>query len=169
MEMESQMQCGTWELVDRPKGRKIVGSKWVFDLPLNADNTIRKWKARLVARGFSQTQGVDYNETWASVIKKESIRFILALAAIHDLGLYQDDVGTAYLNADIEEDTVIYMHQPRGFEEAGKVCRLRKALYGLKQAGRLWGKHLHADLISMGLEQLHPTPAYTSGAMGTGC
>ena len=49
-EMESQMKCGTWELVDRPRGRKIVGSKWVFDLPLNVDNTIRKWKARLVAR-----------------------------------------------------------------------------------------------------------------------
>ena len=169
-EMESHMQCGTWELEERPRGRRVIGSKWVFTLPLNADNTIRKWKARLVAQGFSQTAGVDYKETWSPVVKKESVRFILAMAAVHNLDLFQDDVSTAYLNADIEEDTVIFMRQPKGFTEPGMVCRVRKALYGLKQSGRLWNKHLHADLTDMGSSSCKLTLVCTSGEMEkSGC
>jgi hypothetical protein len=157
-EINSHMECGTWEIEKRPRTQKVVGSKWVFSLPRNSDGTIKKYKARFVARGFSQTKGVDYKEIWSPVINMKSIRTILAMAAAQDLDLYQDDVGTAYLNATMEEDVNVYMEQPKGFANGRGVCKLRRAIYGLKQSGRLWNKTLHTNLKSMGFRQLEADP-----------
>ena len=79
---------GTWELVERPKDRKLVSCKWVFKVKHNADGTVDRYKARLVARGFTQTEGVDYHDTYAPVVKMTSIRVLLSIVAIHDLELH---------------------------------------------------------------------------------
>ncbi len=99
-----------------------------------------------MARGFTQTFGVDYNETFAPVAKFVSIRCILALAAIEDMEIHQMDVKTAFVNGDLEEE--IYMEQPEGFTHEGEhlVCKLHKSLYGLKQSPRAWNQKLNTFL-----------------------
>ena len=104
---------------------------------VKADGSIDRYKARLVAKGFSQLEGTDFDETFAPVARLSSIRALLALGAHYDWEIHQMDVKTAFLNGDLDEE--IYMTQPEGFVQPGKVnmvCKLRKALYGLKQAGR---------------------------------
>jgi hypothetical protein len=103
----------TWSLVPLPKGRKPISCKWMFKIKHGANNEVGRCKARLVARGFTQTFGVDYNETFAPVVKFVSIRCILALAAIEDMEIHQMDVKTAFLNGDLEKE--IYMEQHEGF------------------------------------------------------
>ena len=130
-EMDSIDKAGTWILVPPPPGRSAIGCKWVFKTKRGADGSIVKHKARLVANGFLQRYGVDYDETYAPVARYPSIRAILALAAHYDWELLQMDVRSAYLNGELEED--IYMEQPEGYVAAGQeqlVCKLSKALYG---------------------------------------
>lgn len=129
----------TWEIVDRPKNREVIGVKWVYKSKLNPDGSIQKYKARLVAKGFKQKPGVDYYETYAPVARLETIRTVIALAAQKKWKLYQLDVKSAFLNGYLEEE--IYVEQPEGFSVEGgenKVFKLKKALYGLKQAPRAW-------------------------------
>ncbi len=97
-EYESLMKNGTWQLVDLPPGRNLVGSKWIFKIKRNADDTINRYKARLVAQGFSQKEGSDYNEVFAPVAKYSSIRVLLALVNSLNLDLHEMDVKTAFLN-----------------------------------------------------------------------
>ncbi len=101
-----------------PKDRKPISCKWVFKIKHGVDGELERYKARLVARGFTQTFGVDYNETFAPIVKFVSIRCILALAAIEDMGIHQMDVKTTFLNGDLEEE--IYMEQPEGFTQEGE-------------------------------------------------
>jgi hypothetical protein len=111
---------------------------------------VERYKARLVERGFTQTYGVDYNETFAPVAKFTSIRSILALAALEDMDIHQMDVKIAFLNGELEEE--IYMEQPQGFVHQGGehlVCKLQKSLYGLKQSPRAWNQKLDAFLKSI--------------------
>ena len=99
----------------------------------------KRYKARLVVKGFQQKQGVDYNEIFSPVVKMTTIRLVLGIVASEDLHLEQMDVKTAFLHGDLDED--IYMMQPEGFPIVGKenlVCKLKKSLYGLKQAPRQW-------------------------------
>ncbi len=118
----------TWDLVRRPKNRQLVTCKWIFKI-----KSCGRYKARMVARGFSQEYGIDYLETYAPVSRLASIRMILSLAAKYKLHLQQMDVQTAFLYGDLEEE--IYMESPEGLPvEPGQVCKLRKSLYGLKQA-----------------------------------
>lgn len=138
-EMNALRKNNTWEIVDLPRDKKIVGCKWVFSVKYKADGSIERYKARLVAKGFTQTYGIDYQETFAFVAKINSIRVLLSLAINSNWPLHQLDVKNAFLNGDLEEE--VFMRLPPGFEERlglDKVCRLRKSLYGLKQSLRAW-------------------------------
>lgn len=142
-EMQSLAQHHTWDLVDLPPGKKLIGSRWLFKVKRNADGSVNKFKARLVAQGFTQKYGVDFNETFAPVAKQSTVRTVLAIAAGKDLEAEQVDVDTAFLFAPIDDE--LYIKQPDGFEDAehpNKVCLLRKSLYGTKQAARQWNKTL---------------------------
>ena len=126
---ESIMHNHTWEIVDLPPGAKTIGCKWIFKRKLKSDGSIEKYKARLVAKGFKQKKGVDYLDTFALVTRISSIRVLIALALVHNLGIHQMDVKTAFLNGELEEE--IYMDQPEGCMVLGdekKVCRLVKSL-----------------------------------------
>ncbi len=148
-EYDSLLINNTWSLVPFPKGRKPISCKWVFKLKHGVDGEIERYKARLVARGFTQKIRLDYNETFAAVAKFVSIRCILALAAIEDMEIHQMDVKIAFFNGDLEEE--IYMEQPKGFTHEGEhlACKLHKSLYGLKQSLRAWNQKLDPFLKSI--------------------
>jgi hypothetical protein len=101
---------GVFKIVPHPRNRKIVGSRWVFRVKRGPDGSIQRYKAHIVAQGFTQTEGVDYDETFAPVAKFASFRIILAMAAEQNLEVYQMDVKSAYLNGDLKEE--IFMHPP---------------------------------------------------------
>ena len=141
-EMDQLQRLGTYELQNLPTGRKAIGCRWVFLIKRDTDGSILKYKARLVAQGFSQIPGQDFMATFAPVMRLETFRSLLAFAAVNDYEVHQMDVVGAYLNGELEEE--IYMVQPPGFEDgSGRVCHLIKALYGLKQAGRVWNTKLN--------------------------
>lgn len=144
----------TWLLVEPPPNTNIVGCKWVLKLKAMPDGSV-KYKARLVAQGFTQKPGVDYDETYSPVVRFASLRALFALAAHYDWEVHHMDVKSAYLNGKLEE--TIYMRQPEGFVEKGKerlVCLLKKGLYGLKQAGRCWNHTIDPALRALGLTPL---------------
>ena len=127
----------TWDLVELPEGRTAVGCKWVFKVKHNGEGKVVRFKSRLVAKGYSQRHGIDFEETFSPVVRFSSIRTLLALAMQKDMIVHQMDVVTAFLNGELDEE--IYMQQPDGYQVSGKenlVCRLKKSLYGLKQAPR---------------------------------
>ena len=136
-EMKSLMQNEVWDLVQLPNGRSAVGCKWVFKKKSDAEGKVERYKARLVAQGFAQKYGQDYDETFSPVVRFESVRTVIALAAKYGLKLHQMDITTAFLNGDLKER--IYMKQPEDYAIKGNkklVCRLKKSLYGLKQSPR---------------------------------
>ncbi|KAI3509130.1 hypothetical protein L1887_24156 [Cichorium endivia] len=138
-EMDSIERNDTWELVDPPLDKKPIGVKWVFKTKLNEKGEIDKYKARLVVKGYKQKYGVDFNEVFAPVIRLETIRLVLALAAQQGWEVHQMDVKSAFLNGFLNEE--VYVDQPQGYikrGQEGKVCKLKKALYGLRQAPRAW-------------------------------
>lgn len=138
-EHDSLVKNETWKLVDRPKDRNVVNNRWIFKVKQNSDGSVERYKARLVARGFTQEYGFDYLETFSPVVRFTSIRLILAEAAQRKMQLKQFDVRTAFLNGDLIEE--IYMEQPTEFTDiSDKVCKLQRSLYGLKQASRCWNK-----------------------------
>ena len=137
----------TYTLEDLPNDRKVVGCKWVYRVKRDTNGKIAKYKARLVAQGFSQVAGVDYVDTFAPVIRLESLRVLFAIAIILDFEIDQADVVGAYLNSKLEE--IIYMKQPEGYEDGtDRVWLLLKSLYGLKQSGRAWNHTINAFLIN---------------------
>ena len=145
-EIDALAKNETWDLVDLPPGRKAVKSKWVFKLKSDG-----RFRARLVAKGFTQIPGLDFDETFSPVARFESLRLLLALAALEDWHIHQMDVKSAFLNGELEEE--IFMEQPKGFVVAGqeaRVCRLKKAIYGLKQASRAWNLQFHGVLLGLG-------------------
>jgi len=138
-EMKSMSANKVWDLKEISKGAKIVGCKWVYKTKCDSKGNIKRFKARLVVKGFTQREGIDYNETFSLVSCKDSFRIIMALVAHYDLELHQMDVKTAFLNGDLYEN--VYMSQPKGFVVEGKEnlgWRLKKSIYGLKQASRQW-------------------------------
>ena len=157
--MTSLQDNDVWELVESPQNRKPVGSKWVFKAKTDADGHVERYKARLVAQGFSQKFGTDYDETFSSVARLESVRALIALSVQQSLKLHQVDVTTAFLNGELEEE--VYMKQPEGFVVLGKehlVCKLKKSIYGLKQSPRCWNTALHNQLKKMGFVQTATDP-----------
>jgi hypothetical protein len=150
-EYQSIIKNEVWEIVPRPKSKAVVSSKWLFKIKHVVDGSIEKYKARFVACGFSQKEGIDYEETFAPVARYTSIRTIIALAAKMKWKLHQMDVKTAFLNGVIKEE--VYIEQPQGFEVEDRkthVCKLKKALYGLKQAPRAWYGRIDGFLTSFG-------------------
>ena len=151
-----------WELVKRPDPRKhnIIGTKWIYRNKQDENGLVVRNKARLVAQGYTQVEGIDFDETFAPVARLEAIRILLAYANHHDIILYQMDVKSAFLNGKLEEE--VYVAQPPGFEDPkhpDKVFRLNKALYGLKQAPRAWYDTLKEFLMKKGFKpgSLDPT------------
>jgi hypothetical protein len=148
-EMLSIVAHETFQVVDLPDAQtNIVSSKWVFAIK-QENGWVTRFKARLVARGFTQQHGVDFEETYSSVARLKTVRCFLAVVAIRDLELELMDVETAYLNAPLKER--VYMKQPQGYHQGSdnSVWLLKKALYGLRQSGREW--HLHVDQFIMSL------------------
>jgi len=126
-----------WELVDLPPDHKSMGNKWVFKIKQWADGSIDKFKVRLVAKDFTQIEGIDYEETFSTIVRFASIRLLVALVAHLDLELFQMDVKNAFINGNLEEE--IYMDQTIGFEsndQEDKDCRLKRSIYGLKKSSR---------------------------------
>lgn len=163
-ETSSLIKNQTWELTTLLDGHSVVPCRWVFKSKLQSDGTIKRYKARLVARGFSQIQGIDYFETFSPVVRYESVRAILAVVAKHNMELMQFDVKTAFLNSSLKED--IYMQQPEGYEDGSdRVCHLKKGLYGLKQSPRNWNNEFNNFVISHGLRQSEADPCvFVKGA-----
>lgn len=144
----------TWELVERPAGKKVISVKWIYKIKTDECGQIQKLKARLVARGFTQTYGEDYGETFAPVSRHDTIRTLIAVAAQNKWKLHQMDVKSAFLNGEITGE--VYVEQPPGFEVEGAgqmVYRLKKALYGLKQAPRAWYSKIDAYFMSQGCKR----------------
>ncbi|GJS54493.1 retrovirus-related pol polyprotein from transposon TNT 1-94 [Tanacetum coccineum] len=137
-----------WTLVDLPNGKRAIGSKWVFKNKKDERGIVIRNKARLVAQGYTQEEGIDYDEVFASVARIEVIRLFLAYASFKDFVVYQMDVKSAFLYGRIEEE--VYVCQPPGFEDLDfldRVYKVKKVLYGLHQAPRAWYETLSTYLL----------------------
>jgi hypothetical protein len=156
--MDSEIQAiernNTWELTELPRGAKVIGVKWIYKTKVNEKGEIEKHKARLVAKGYSQKYGVDYKEVFAPVARWDTIRCILAMAALREWSVFQLDVKSAFLHGELIE--TVYVEQPLGYVKKGaenKVYKLHKALYGLKQAPRAWYSKIEQYFTSEGFEK----------------
>eukprot|EP00253_Pinus_taeda_P028656 PITA_28656 len=144
----------TWDLVELPKGKEVIGVKWVYKTKSNAEGKIERHKARLVVKGYKQQYGRDYEKTFALVARMETVRAVLSIAAQNKWKVYQMDVKSTFLNGVLMEEA--YIEQPLGYEKKGqehKVCKLKKALYGLKQAPRAWYSRRDSYLQENGFEK----------------
>ena len=136
-EIQSMYTNQVWNLVELPQGIVPIGNKWIFNRKIGADGQINTFKVRLVAKGYSQRQGINYDETFSPVAMIKSIRILLNIAAYYDYEIWQMDVKTTFLNDNLQED--VYMIQHEGFissQHPNKVCKLQRSIYGLKQASR---------------------------------
>ncbi|KAK8993390.1 hypothetical protein V6N11_033491 [Hibiscus sabdariffa] len=150
-EMDSMSENQVWTLVEPPEGIKPIGCKWVFKKKTDMDGNVQTYKGRLVAKGFRQIHGVDYDETFSPVAMFTSIRILLVVAAFHDYEIWQMDVKTAFLNGKLEED--VYMTQSEGFvtpENARKICKLQRSIYRLKQASQSWNLRFNEAIQEFG-------------------
>jgi hypothetical protein len=149
----------TWTLTDLPPGKHAIGCKWVYRIKKDGTGQIERYRARVVAKGFYQIFGIDFDKTFAPVIRIESVRHLFALAAHHGWEINHVDFKTAFANG--ESDMELYLTQPEGFVDPRypkKVLRLNKSLYGLKQAPRIWYLLLCSVIRSLGFEPLKSDP-----------
>lgn len=164
-EYGQHMSRGTWELVEPTEGRKAIGCRWVYAKKYDENGNVTKYKARLVAQGFSQIPGIDYTDNYAPVARLDAVRVCMALSAIKKWNMRQLDIKGAYLNGVLEEE--LYMRQPEGFDDGtGRICKLKRALYGLKQAGRVWNKKLNSTLLAMGYTRTDADPCVYTKVKG---
>lgn len=159
-ELDQLEKNNTWELVHKSNvqpGYRPLGGKWVYKIKRDVDGNIARFKARWVVKGYLQQFGVDFNQTFAAVVKPMAFRVLVAIAAFFDLDIDQMDVKTAFLYGLI--DQLVYVEIPKGTESATNrdmVCKLLKALYGLRQSSRLWYKRLsNFFLEKLGLRRIN--------------
>ncbi|GJU46458.1 putative RNA-directed DNA polymerase, partial [Tanacetum coccineum] len=152
-EIEALIRNNTWTITDLPIGKKAIDNKWLYKIKYKSTGQVDKFKARVVAKGFSQKEGIDFDETFSPVVKMVTVRCLICIAVSNDWPLFQLDVNNAFLYGELNED--IYMSLPLGFEcaDKNKVCKLNKALYGLKQAPRQWNAKLTTVLVEHGFVQ----------------
>lgn len=158
-EIASLLENNTWELVTIPSDQNvnIVGSKWVFAVKTDELGNPIRYKMRVVAQGFSQKFGIDYNDTFAPVARISTFRLLVALAVQFDLLLDHMDVTTAFLHGDLKEK--IYMKVPPGIpKRSGQVCLLKKSIYGLKQSSRCWYQKFDYILRKLGFKNSYYDP-----------
>lgn len=156
-ELDAHSKNQTWSIVVKPEGAHEITAKWIFKKKLAPDGQVERFKARLVARGFSQVAGLDYFEIFAPVVRMDSIRLLFALAAQSNLMFYQFDIATAFLNGIIEEE--LYLKPPEGVEvPAGHTLKLNRSLYGLKQSPRCWNKRLKELVRGFNMEPTSADP-----------
>ncbi|GJP51344.1 hypothetical protein CLOM_g10502 [Closterium sp. NIES-68] len=157
-EFGSLIENETWDLCDLPPGKKAITSKMIYRHKYGPEGELTRYKSRLVARGFQQTKGKDYDEVFAPVGKGTTPRVLLAIAALLGWKIRQMDIVTAFLNGIIMEE--VYMKQPEGLDDgSGRVCRLKKAIYGLKQAPRAWYHKLEEALLAGGFKKSECDPS----------
>ena len=164
------IQRETWTLVPRPLDANVVSCKWVYSLKYNPDGSIARYKARLVAHGFSQAYGLDYHETFSPVARLSSIRVLLSIALDQSWPLHQLDVSNAFLYGDLDE--MVFMEQPPGYVAPGEsfaVCLLKKAIYGLKQSPRAWFHKFSQLLFSYGFVSTVSDPTVMRKRTPHGC
>ncbi|MCO5572916.1 hypothetical protein L7F22_026677 [Adiantum nelumboides] len=158
-ELSSLQSNHTWSLVPLPHGCQPISCKWVLRRKLHPDGRVARYKARLVARGFSQIPGLDYSETFSPILQMSSLRLLLAIATLFDLELYHLDVQTAFLRGELPEE--LYMQQPPHYESSAHpcyVCQLHRSIYGLIQSPRLWFKRFNDFMITHGYTRLCSEP-----------
>ena len=154
-ELNSLRENDTWEVTNLPKNKNLIKTKWVFKIKRDNNNQPERFKARLVEKGYDQEIGIDYYETFAPVIKQQSLRLLLAIAINENLIIHHVDISTAFLNGLLDED--VYIEIPEGLKHnylKNEVFKLKKALYGLKQASRTWNRTLVKYLQELQFKQL---------------
>jgi hypothetical protein len=151
-EYKSLLSNDTWDLVPLPKDKKLVRCKWVYRTKYRPDGKVDKRRDRLVAKGFSQVEGIEYTETFAPVAKMNSIHLVVAS---YQWEVHQMDVKYAFLQGDLHEE--IYMEQPPGFihNDSSLVFHLKKSLYGLKQTPRTWYAKMDSFLLATRFSRCH--------------
>ncbi|KAE8216202.1 hypothetical protein CF319_g8949 [Tilletia indica] len=156
-QLKALEEMQTWKVIELPKGKSTIGCRWVYKLKLDEEGNASRYKARLVAQGFSQVPGRDYTDTYAPTARLDTVRLVLAICVQHDLIVHQMDVVVAYLQGHLKDE--IYMRLPPEYaERAGAVgdnlvLKLQRPLYGLKQAGKVWNDKLHSILMARGFRR----------------
>ncbi|KAJ1033348.1 hypothetical protein NDA13_001340 [Ustilago tritici] len=165
-EMDSMHKMNVFELANIPTNGKLIDVCWVYKLKLDAQRQATRYKARLIAQGYTQRQGLDYDKTFSLVVRLQTVRILLAIARRYGLHAVQLEVSTAFLNGKIDKDVHVRIPPTfEGKETEGKCYRLKKALYGLKQAGRLWHAALYKQLQAFGFRRCQAEPCmYTPGS-----
>ena len=170
VEYAAFIQQETWTLVPRPIDANVVSCKWVYSLKYNPDGSIARYKARLVARGFSQAYGIDYHEIFSPVACLSSIRVLFSIALDQSWPLHQLDVSNAFLYGDLDEK--VFMEQLPGYVaqgESSEVCLLKKTIYGLKQSPRAWFHKFSQLLFSYGFVSTVSDPTVMQKRTPHGC
>lgn len=167
--LSALLKTNTWQLTPLPPTKKSIGCKWIFKVKLKADGTVERHKARLVAKSFTQTEGLDYLETFSPMVKMTTIGVLLSLAAINGWHLHQIDVNTTFLHGDSDEE--VYIKPPLGLPLSNPklVCELQRSLYGLKQASRQWNAKLTSTLLTYGYQQSKTDYSLFTKSTSTGC
>ena len=153
-EMQSMYSNQVWDLMEPLEGIKPIGCKWIYKKKRGADGNVETFKAKLVAKWFTQKEGIDYEEIFSPVAMLKSIRILLSIAAHCNYEIWQMDIKTSFLNRHLEE--CIYMMQPDGFIKKGQehmLCKLKRSIYGLKQASKPWNTRFDQAIKSYGFDQ----------------
>ena len=153
-ELHQFVRNDVWELVPRPRGVNVIETKWIFKNKSDEHGTMIENKSKLIAQGYTQVEGIDFDETFAPVTRLKSIRILLAIASHLNFKLYQMNVKSAFLNRMLQEE--VYVEQPKGFVDPHRpddVYKLKKALYGFKQAPKAWYDRLTAYLTKHGFKR----------------